>query len=367
MKRLSPLVLSTLVALQPLAPASALGLFPAAAADPAGPSRLRAQAATDDSEEERRRKRREQREQERQQQERELRQRERQRQERQQQERQQQEREIRQQERQRQERLERERREQERQQQERQERQRQKEKDERQYYKQKYEQKYENRYRRDLERARYAPGYRPAPRYAWSGWDRNRWYNYNRYPTWSPWVRPVAYGAYNPFPVWAQPGWYNSRPWNTGWYGGWSSPPWGWWGGQSIAWGIAGLATTALINGLIDNAVQQRQPVIVVPSSNWQLMFGTVEPNAIGQVTFVASNGVGSYRLTADCNEGLLDGQVPFQAAQAQLVNAACQVAYGSYTQAGYGNSGYGNPGYGNPGYYRQPGVYVTPGSGVIY
>ncbi|MEB3348823.1 MAG: hypothetical protein VKO00_02220 [Cyanobacteriota bacterium] len=259
-------------------------------------------------------------------------------------------------------------------------RQEQKEKDMKQHYKNKYDQKYEDKYkgkyRRNMERSRYAPGYRPANRYAWSGWDRNRWGYYNRYPTWSPWVRPVAYGAYNPFPVWAQPGWYDARPWNTGWYGGWSAPPWGWWGGQSLAWGIAGLATTTLINGLIDKAVQQRQPVIVVPSSNWQLVYGTVQPEGIGQVTFVASNGSGSYRLSADCNEGLLDGQVPFQAAQAQLINAACQVAYGSYLQAGYSNPGYGNPGYGNPGYgnpgygnpgYGNPGYGRPSGGGMVY
>ena len=31
----------------------------------------------------------------------------------------------------------------------------------------------------------------------------------------------------------------------------------------------------------------------------------------------------------ANCQEGLLDGQIPSMAAQAQLLNAACQVAYG--------------------------------------
>jgi len=31
----------------------------------------------------------------------------------------------------------------------------------------------------------------------------------------------------------------------------------------------------------------------------------------------------------ANCQQGLLDGQVPSTASQAQLLNAACQVAYG--------------------------------------
>ncbi|MEB3351154.1 MAG: hypothetical protein VKM01_02380 [Cyanobacteriota bacterium] len=207
-------------------------------------------------------------------------------------------------------------------------------------YKDKYEDKYRNKYRRNMERSRYAPGYRADRRYDWNGWDRNRWYSYNRNPAWNPWTRPVAYNAYNPYPQWAQPGWYNSRPWDTGWYGGWSSPPWGWWGGQSVAWGLASLATTAIINRMIDEAVQQRQPSIVMPNSNWRLVYGTVEPRDIGNVTFVASNGSNSYQLTADCNEGLLDGRVPYQADQAQLLNAACQVAYGTYANAGYDQNG---------------------------
>jgi len=32
----------------------------------------------------------------------------------------------------------------------------------------------------------------------------------------------------------------------------------------------------------------------------------------------------------ANCQQGLLNGQIPNNASQAQLLNAACQVAYGS-------------------------------------
>jgi len=37
-----------------------------------------------------------------------------------------------------------------------------------------------------------------------------------------------------------------------------------------------------------------------------------------------------TYQLMADCNRGTLNGQDPQSAAEAELLNAACQVAYGS-------------------------------------
>jgi hypothetical protein len=61
-------------------------------------------------------------------------------------------------------------------------------------------------------------------------------------------------------------------------------------------------------------------------------------PNC-GSVDSVGSSGANfSYAVSgspplqgaANCQQGLLDGQVPSTAAQAQLLNAACQVAFGS-------------------------------------
>jgi len=43
----------------------------------------------------------------------------------------------------------------------------------------------------------------------------------------------------------------------------------------------------------------------------------------------VSANG-STYQLTADCNAGLLNGVDPTSAAEAQLLNAACQVAFGN-------------------------------------
>ena len=47
-------------------------------------------------------------------------------------------------------------------------------------------------------------------------------------------------------------------------------------------------------------------------------------------ISFVVEAGGVPYSLTADCNLGTLNGAVPTSADQAQLLNAACQVAFGA-------------------------------------
>lgn len=164
----------------------------------------------------------------------------------------------------------------------------------------------------------------------WKDWDSNRWRDYNRRNR-NIWTKRVVinnnYGAY---PGWARrSGWYNNRPWGGNWYGGWSSPPWGWWAGQSIVWGVTALTTAAILNNAINRAITQRQTAIVVPNTNWQLYYGTVQPVQNSGVTFAVNNGYGTYQMEADCEQGLLNGDVPSTAAEAQLINAACQVTYG--------------------------------------
>ena len=128
---------------------------------------------------------------------------------------------------------------------------------------------------------------------------------------------------------WSNGGFWGDRPWSYGWYN-WSPNTWGWWGGNAEAWGLAGLATGAVITDLVNNASDQQSPVIEVPDSNYQLNYGTVD--AVGNSGANFSYSVASSAPVqggANCQEGLLDGQVPSSAAQAQLLNAACQVAYG--------------------------------------
>jgi hypothetical protein len=127
---------------------------------------------------------------------------------------------------------------------------------------------------------------------------------------------------------WRNGGYWNNRPWNTGWYGGWGG--WGWWGGSAAAWGIAGLATGAAIASLVNSAADQQSTVIVVPQTSYELNYGSVE--AVGNTGASFSYNVDGSTLmgAVNCQQGLLNGQVPGTADQAQLLNAVCQVAYGS-------------------------------------
>ena len=129
---------------------------------------------------------------------------------------------------------------------------------------------------------------------------------------------------------WARPGWGLARPWNTGWYGGWSTPAWGWWGAQAAAWGISTLATAAVINNGVNQAINANNDTYLVPDSNYALYYGSIQPSGPSSVNFVVQDGGSNYQLSADCNAGTINGQNPQSAAQAQLLNAACQVAFGS-------------------------------------
>jgi len=140
-----------------------------------------------------------------------------------------------------------------------------------------------------------------------------------------------AYDRYNNYwPGWVRPGWNVARPWNWGWYGGWSSPPWGWWGVRSAAWGLRSLATAAVINNAVNDAIAASQTTIVVPDTSYQLFYNSVQPSGDQVVYFVVSDGVESRQISADCSSGTLGGQEPSDASEAQLLNVACQVAFGA-------------------------------------
>jgi hypothetical protein len=144
------------------------------------------------------------------------------------------------------------------------------------------------------------------------------------------WNRVTNVGAINVNAGWARPGWGAARPWTAGWYGGWSSPPWGWWAGRTAVWGVSTLATAAIINDAVNNAIAADSSVIVVPNTSYQLLYSTVQPVGTSGVSFVALVNGSEYQLNADCNQGLINGQQPQTASEAELLNAACQVAFGS-------------------------------------
>lgn len=132
----------------------------------------------------------------------------------------------------------------------------------------------------------------------------NRWDNY-----WSGWARP---------------GWGYARPWNYGWYGGWTI--WPWWG---VGAGFGALATAAIINDAVDDAISNEVTSLVVPETTYLLYYTSIEPVNDDAVTFAVDVGSGVVEMTADCREGTLNGQVPRTQAEAQLLNAACEVAFG--------------------------------------
>ena len=144
------------------------------------------------------------------------------------------------------------------------------------------------------------------------------------------WNRTVNINNVNLRPGWARPGWGYARPWNYGWYGGWASPSWGWWGASAAAWGVTTLATAAIINAAVDNAVANSTTYILVPNTGYQLQFGTVQPYGTTGVSFVMTANNVSYQMTADCTNGSLNGAQPASAQEAELLNSACQVAFGN-------------------------------------
>jgi hypothetical protein len=117
----------------------------------------------------------------------------------------------------------------------------------------------------------------------------------------------------------------------VGWYGGWSSPPWGWWGVNAAAWGLSTLATAAIIDNAVNNAISSQTTYILVPDTSYQLQFATIQPidNSDVDIQFIVTDQGRSYQMTADCRDGELNGNAPTSGAEAQLLNAACQVAFG--------------------------------------
>lgn len=68
---------------------------------------------------------------------------------------------------------------------------------------------------------------------------------------------------------------------------------------------------------------------IVVPDSTYRLDEGSLQVPNDHVVTFVVDRDGRSFSMDADCADGELNGYAPTNAAEAQLLNAACQVAFG--------------------------------------
>ena len=129
----------------------------------------------------------------------------------------------------------------------------------------------------------------------------------------------AAYGAAVYHPGWAGGGYWGARPWTTGWYG---AAPLAW-------WGTAAVVSTAAVTSAVNAAVAQQTVWIVVPQTSLQLNYASVAAVGNGGVSFTYQRNGVSQGASGDCRGGLLNG-VPAAGEGAQLLNAACQVAYGS-------------------------------------
>ncbi|MFM8604005.1 MAG: hypothetical protein ACKOBY_00430, partial [Cyanobium sp.] len=93
--------------------------------------------------------------------------------------------------------------------------------------------------------------------------------------------------------------------------------------------GLGGLASAAVINGAMQQAISARRPTIPVADTDQNLIFASLEPSDSGSVRFTATDGDAPFEASADCRQGQLNGRAPASAAEAQLLHTACQVAFG--------------------------------------
>ncbi|WP_254993996.1 hypothetical protein [Cyanobium sp. Aljojuca 7D2] len=141
-------------------------------------------------------------------------------------------------------------------------------------------------------------------------------------------TRAPGVSAWNP--AWGRRGYWPARTWSTGWYRPYPAA-WPWWRTSSAAWGVTSLATAAVITSAVDAAADQQSTVIVVPQTSLQLDYGSIQALPPNGVQFaVAAAGMPYATVTSDCKQGLINGVPPTTADQAQLLNASCQIAYGS-------------------------------------
>mgnify|MGYP006274960459 CR=1 FL=1 len=139
---------------------------------------------------------------------------------------------------------------------------------------------------------------------------------------------PAGVSRWNP--RWAGGAYWNARPWVWGWYRV-NPAVWSWWPASSMAWGLGSLAAAASVTALVNDAITAQSTVIVVPQTQLLLDFGSVQAVRPTGVRFAwSSAGAPFQQASADCQAGALNGAPPADAAMAQLLNAACHVAYGS-------------------------------------
>lgn len=172
-------------------------------------------------------------------------------------------------------------------------------------------------------------------RWAAKNWNRQERYNHWGRPcgglgcdpaTWGPrWVRPCGGLGCDPR-TWS---WGRYRPWRHGWYDNRYYRNWGWWSPQATGWGIGALAAATVIDAAVNSAIESNANTFIVPDSDYRLDYGSVRAGSENGINFLVQRDGQTYLMGADCQDGELNGHAPSTAAEAQLLNAACQVAFG--------------------------------------
>jgi hypothetical protein len=97
-----------------------------------------------------------------------------------------------------------------------------------------------------------------------------------------------------------------------------------------VAWGLGSLAAAAVINDAVNDAIAASRTTMLVPQTGYTLYYNSVQPRNDQPLGFVSGHGHTPWPMPADRRHGLLNNQPPATASQAQLLNAACQVGFGT-------------------------------------
>lgn len=130
--------------------------------------------------------------------------------------------------------------------------------------------------------------------------------------------------------------WIAARPWGWGWYGGWGPgpvvyPAWGWWAVSAPAWGVVSLSPTIVIQQSMDEAVASSADSFAVPNSDFEIFHASIRPIRERVIEFNFAYEEESYLAKADCELGLLNDEEPSALEEAELMHAACSLAFGSF------------------------------------
>lgn len=158
----------------------------------------------------------------------------------------------------------------------------------------------------------------------------------NRPPNWRPPVNRPPNDR--PIPAWVRPSWRPGwRPGPAGWwpiYRPWINVNVKRWYRAPVITGITLLGTAAVLN-LLSDALDNQREYVLIPDTNFQLIYSSVSARGINDVAFDYRVGGTIQAATADCETFRWSSppraprQRPASDATQQLLNAACIVAYG--------------------------------------